>query len=633
MQMQSDPMPPSLTLFFIVEPPSYQYLACYLAASIRKHFPPEVRLVGYCPEHRLSEVDPAAVETLRRMNCEVRGFKAEGMFDPVYPHGNKILACLQPRETEFSGFVDSDVVMTRANTVESLVRAGHVSASPAASLRWAPPDLWERLYGAFEMPVPDERIRLMRDRRVAVVPYYSSGFVLFPEQHRTTEGQSFPQVWYDTARHIDALPNLDSKRPYLDQMTLPIAIRRAGLAWNELTENQHYILGGSRRGKAVANVDQIFAVHYRKWEVLAEAGMAQAAYEGLREQVGTSRVKWIYRAPLPAGIAPMAEAAPAPSAPVAATTAEAPAPDTPTPDTPSGPDPSKARMAAVTMVKGDHAFLARWIGYYGPLIGRENLYILRHGPDPEIDRIAEGANVVHLPDTGDKSGFDRRRWATLSQFTGGLTLYYNWVLCTDVDEIVAPDPATGQTLPDYLDALFATGRAPRVISPFAIEIVHTPATEPEPLDPDRPILSVRRNFRLNSNYAKPCITRGRIAFSIGGHGSTTRDVALDPKLFLFHLRFMDDALSRARLLSRKAWAEEKSGPPVETAKGGSTWHQGTESFEILSKLTPVEERAEFPDFVQKMREGRTQATSGNWFFRGMRSAELYRLPDRFSTLF
>ena len=26
-------------------------------------------------------------------------------------------------------------------------------------------------------------------------------------------------------------------------------------------------------------------------------------------------------------------------------------------------------------------------------------------------------------------------------------------------------------------------------------------------------------------------------------------------------------------------------------------------------------------------------TEGNWFFRGMRSAELYRLPDRYSTLF
>lgn len=624
-------MPPSLTLFFIVEPPGYQYLACYLAASIRQHFPPEVRLVGYCPEHRLPEVDPAAIETLRRMNCEVRGFKAEGRFDPAYPHGNKILACLEPRDTDFSGFVDSDVVMTQANSVERLVRAGHVSASPAASIRWAPPDLWDRLYAAFDMPVPEERILLMRDKRVRVPPYYSSGFVLFPELHRTPEGQSFPHVWYDTARRIDLLPDLDVRRPYLDQMSLPIAIRRAGLGWNELSEGQHYIIGGSLRGKPMPDMSGIYTVHYRKWEVLAEAGLAAAAYEGLRAQVGVSRVKWIYRAPLPEGIAPM----PTPGA-----TAETAAPragpantEPPTPEAASGPDPSKARMAAVTMVKGDHEFLSRWVGYYSPLIGRENLYVLRHGPDPEIDRIAKGANIVHLPDTGDKSGFDRRRWATLSQFTSGLSLYYNWVLCTDVDEIVAPDPATGQRLPDYLDSLFASGRAPRVISPFAIEIVHTPASEPDPITPDRPILSVRRNFRLNSNYAKPCITRGRIAFSIGGHGSTARDVALDPRLFLFHLRFMDDGLSRARLTARKAWAEEKTGPLPEGAKGGSTWHQGTDSFELLSQLTPVEERAEFPDFVQKMREGRTQASTGNWFFRGMRSAELYRLPPRFGTLF
>jgi hypothetical protein len=30
---------PSLSLIFIVEPPIYQYLACYLAASIRRAMP------------------------------------------------------------------------------------------------------------------------------------------------------------------------------------------------------------------------------------------------------------------------------------------------------------------------------------------------------------------------------------------------------------------------------------------------------------------------------------------------------------------------------------------------------------------------------------------------------------------
>ena len=46
-------MKPTITLFFIVEPPMYQYIACYLAASIRRHLDPEILLVGYCPAHRM----------------------------------------------------------------------------------------------------------------------------------------------------------------------------------------------------------------------------------------------------------------------------------------------------------------------------------------------------------------------------------------------------------------------------------------------------------------------------------------------------------------------------------------------------------------------------------------------------
>ena len=36
----------SLTLYFIVEPPEYQTLACYLAASIRQQFGAGVALVA-----------------------------------------------------------------------------------------------------------------------------------------------------------------------------------------------------------------------------------------------------------------------------------------------------------------------------------------------------------------------------------------------------------------------------------------------------------------------------------------------------------------------------------------------------------------------------------------------------------
>ena len=135
--------------------------------------------------------------------------------------------------------------------------------------------------------------------------------------------------------------------------------------------------------------------------------------------------------------------------------------------------------------------LARWVGYYGSLIGRENLYVLRQGHNPQVDQIAAGANILHQPDQADVSA--DRRWSTLSHFTSGLTLYYNWVLCCAVDEIVTPDPAQGVALPDYLDALFATGQAPMTVAA-------------QPLGAGGQA----------SGMARPCITRKRVALSQDG---------------------------------------------------------------------------------------------------------------------
>lgn len=296
-------MSPSLTLFFVVEPPSYQYLACYLAASIRQNLDAEVQLVGYCPAHRMAELDPAVTETLRRMRCVVRPMETEGVFDPAYPHGNKIIACGQPRDTDWAGFMDSDILVMRPHDIGRLLRPGHVTCSPAASIQWKPDDLWDTVYGAFDMPVPEERITLMRDRRRPMVPYYSSGFVLFPEAHRSAEGMNFAETWMDTAQTIDRVESLARhRRPYLDQMTLPVAILRAGLGWNELDENDHYILGGRLRGKPFPHHRAITAVHYRKWEVLEEAGLAKGGYDGLKAQVGVKRVRRIFDVDPPAGI-------------------------------------------------------------------------------------------------------------------------------------------------------------------------------------------------------------------------------------------------------------------------------------------------------------------------------------------
>jgi len=283
----------SLTLFFIVEPRTYQYFSCFLVATARRYLDPDIRIVGYCPEHRMGELDPSAVEALARMDCEVRPMQTKGVFDPPYPHGNKLAACLAPRDTDWGGFLDSDIVFVAPHDIKALLRPGHVTCSVATSIGWAPPDLWDEAYGAVGLPVPEERVRLSRNQQQSVPPDFSSGIVLFPETECTDNGQSFAELWMDTAQIVDRVPMMDPyRRPFLDQITLPVAMRRAGLEWNPMAERDHYILGGRLKHSAVPVAEEgITTVHYRHWGILEMADQHIGAQDALEEQIGVRRVR------------------------------------------------------------------------------------------------------------------------------------------------------------------------------------------------------------------------------------------------------------------------------------------------------------------------------------------------------
>lgn len=284
-------MPPKLTVFFIVEPPDYEVMACFLAASLREQFGDQVALIGYCPDSKLDQVSPNVTEVLRRMGCEVRPFAVAGRFSPAYPHGNKILATLEPRDTEFSAFFDSDILCLRPNRVENIIAENAVSLTPAASMNWGKSDDWTLIYDVCGMEIPEERIKLMRqsgERRR--IPYFSSGLFSFPEKHRSPDGRSFPQVWMDVAQTIDAHPDVPGKRPYLDQISLPLAIQKSGLKWNILPEEQHFILGGKLRGDLLPEDREIFTVHYRQLKVLKETGLTAISRKMLKRQAGVKRI-------------------------------------------------------------------------------------------------------------------------------------------------------------------------------------------------------------------------------------------------------------------------------------------------------------------------------------------------------
>ncbi len=290
-------MSPRLTVYFIVEPPRYEQMACYLAGSLRKQFGQSVALVGYCPDTKIDIVSKDVIAVLAKLGCEVRPFKVEGRFDPDYPHGNKLLATLEKRDTEFSAFFDSDVLCLRPNKVENIVLDGHVSLTPAASMVWGTGKTWNLIYETCNMEMPEERIKLMRQKGArGRIPYFSSGLFSYPEQHRNADGKSFPEVWMDIAQTIDRNPDIPGRRPYLDQISLPLAIQKAGLKWNLLPEEQHFILGGSLRGEPLPEGREIFTVHYRKWEILKEVGLAKQGKRMLEQTAGVRRIDQISKA-------------------------------------------------------------------------------------------------------------------------------------------------------------------------------------------------------------------------------------------------------------------------------------------------------------------------------------------------
>lgn len=82
---------------------------------------------------------------------------------------------------------------------------------------------WSRPYKLFGLPLPGRDLKATATGE-AIRPYYNAGFV------SVTNGAKFSKVWLETAQRIDADPGTHNKRPWLDQIALPITLAR--LQWS-----------------------------------------------------------------------------------------------------------------------------------------------------------------------------------------------------------------------------------------------------------------------------------------------------------------------------------------------------------------------------------------------------------------
>lgn len=252
-------------IVFVVDPPGLVIEAILLVSSIRK-FLPDVKVTACVPYRKTEKIPPQLVHFFKMLEVDIREMSAAPFLTP-YPHGNKIIAACASLNKGGTVFLDTDVIISKPFNLDEIVEPGTIAAAPEGRKTWGKEQFgedWRYIYESFHLSVPLHKVRLERTG-VLSYPYYNAGVIAFSDLERAKK--RFPCIWMDTALAMDADEKIPSKRPWLDQVSLPIAAARANMPVRTLDVKWNLSL--SRRQDSAPEISRINSVdpniiHYHR---------------------------------------------------------------------------------------------------------------------------------------------------------------------------------------------------------------------------------------------------------------------------------------------------------------------------------------------------------------------------------
>lgn len=196
-------------------------------------------------------------------------------------------------------------------------------------------------------------------------------------------------------------------------------------------------------------------------------------------------------------------------------------------------------VAAVTMVYNEPVMLPWWLRHYSRQVGERQCYVIDHDSDDGSTATVGGANLIRIPRFPPD---ETRRAEFVSDFCASLLRWYDWVIYSDVDEMLVADPARYASLADY-----CAGHHAEVVTAFGVNVLHR-FQEP-PIDPDRPLLGQRHWVFAVASMSKPLLTRVPTRWAAGFH-SCDAPIVFDG-LTNFHLAYIDFDMTTARQVKRR----------------------------------------------------------------------------------
>ena len=218
------------TATFVIHGGSLESKGMLLAASLAKNFLPQKIVARVMEPFSLwGDLSNEAKKLLDQFGVDVR--PAFNDIDSTYPHGNKLSALIGIEGPAI--FFDSDIILT-------VPFSWHYSLNADISAKAADMDTfekgggsWHQAWSTFGLSKPPRTIFASVSGEL-MAPYYNAGVIA------VKDADCFGRMWLDCARRIDNNDLVRNKRPWLDQIALPIAISLLGWKVRELPESMNY---------------------------------------------------------------------------------------------------------------------------------------------------------------------------------------------------------------------------------------------------------------------------------------------------------------------------------------------------------------------------------------------------------
>lgn len=214
------PQPIQTDCIFMIEPGYIEWQAILLASSLMEHTVNRGDIVAYCRKSRVDDLSPLSTAFLARHGIELRTIQND--FSPEYPQGNKTIACAAHTSSNGVVFFDTDMMVLRKANFSKIIKPGEVSVCTAKK-KWPEAgdakQAWTNNYELCGVPF-DYDAELIDDK----VPYFNGGLIAYygPD--------NFGPNWLDVALTLDKA-EIVFRRPWLDQVAMPVAIKKSGLAF------------------------------------------------------------------------------------------------------------------------------------------------------------------------------------------------------------------------------------------------------------------------------------------------------------------------------------------------------------------------------------------------------------------